>query len=80
MTPHEERFRTLIQSLLRIGVTPTPTKINRFLGRTQRRKSNNINGREAAWRREEMLAAGWIEPIPVIHPYHTAQGRWKPPS
>lgn len=68
MTPHERRFRELCRGLLAIGVKPTPTKINRFMGRTGRRKLNNINGREANWRRQELIAAGWKEPLQYMEP------------
>jgi len=81
MTPHEKRFREIVRGMLAIGVKPTPTKINRFLGRTGRRKSNNINGREAAWRREELLAAGWLEPVPYHDQYYNISylGQWERP-
>lgn len=77
---HEQRFRWLVRGLLAIGVKPTPTKLNRFLGRT-RAKLNNINGREAAWRREELLAAGWLEPMTILeNDYNiTTLGHWEPP-
>lgn len=83
MTRHEQNFRQLCRGLLAIGVKPTPTKINRFLGRTNRNKLNNINGREARWRREELLAAGWKEPLLYMSPYEH-NGReyltdWEPP-
>lgn len=81
---HEQRFRFIVRGLLAIGVTPTPTKLNRFLGRT-RNRLNNINGREAAWRRQELLAAGWTAPVTTNanrywdeSPDHWT--RWSPPS
>lgn len=78
----EDRFRFIVRGLLAIGVVPTPTKINRFLGRMHRRRTNHINGREAAWRRQELLAAGWGEPRLVRdrygHPY--AYSKWSKPS
>ena len=85
MSRHEQRFRELVRGLLAIGVAPTPTKINRFLGRTRRAKVNNINGREAAWRAQELVAAGWTPPewvdfIPgnvYAGGYYT---RWMPPT
>ena len=46
MTQREAEFRVFIRALLRIKVKPTPTTINRFLGRN-RSRMNNINGREA---------------------------------
>ena len=70
-TPHEIQFRWLVRGLLAINVRPTPTKLNRFLGRT-RAKTNSINGREAQWRREELIDAGWDRP------HHSA--RWSPPK
>lgn len=57
----EERFRLIVRGLLAIGVKPTPTKLNRFMRRT-RSRSNSINGREAQWRRQELLADGWNDP------------------
>ena len=56
-----------------------------LLGRTRRAKVNNINGREAAWRAQELLAAGWTPPewvdfIPgnvYAGGYYT---RWMPPT
>lgn len=81
MTRHEREFRQLCRGLLAIGVKPTPTKINRFLGRTNRSKVNNINGREARWRREELLAAGWKEPMMFFDMNYnpTSLGLWEPP-
>lgn len=80
---HEQRFRSICRGLLAIGVKPTPTKLNRFLGRTGRRKTNNINGREAAWRRDELLAAGWAEPK-ILNPERywdeaTVYTKWEKP-
>lgn len=71
----EERFRWLVRGLLRIGIPPTPTTINRFMDRMHRHKSNHLNGREAAWRRDELLAAGW-------HKTFSTFGRdtWRPPT
>ena len=76
---HEIRFRRLLRSMLARGIKPTPTVINRYLGRTTRRKINSINGREAQWRRDELIAAGWNEP------YYAGVGslvanEWSPPS
>lgn len=65
----EERFRLIVRGMLAIGVKPTPTKLNRFLQR-RRNRSNSINGREAGWRRDELLAAGWLEPD------QTSNDRW----
>jgi hypothetical protein len=80
MSPHETRFRQICRGLLAIGVKPTPTKLNKFLGRTGRHKTNNINGREARWRREELLAAGWAAPSIWTDPYNPATwSRWEPP-
>ena len=71
----ETRFRRLIRSLLARGIKPTPTLINRYLGRTGRRRLNHINGREARWRRQELIAAGWTEPSTrTIYRPH-----WEPP-
>jgi hypothetical protein len=85
MSRHEQRFRELVRGLLAIGVKPTPTKINRFLGRTGRRKVNNINGREAAWRRQELLTAGWTEPRWITAPMALDDSDgfftdWEPPT
>jgi hypothetical protein len=76
MTRHEASFRQLVRGLLAIGVKPTPTKLNRFLGRTNRAKVNNINGREAQWRREELLFAGWTPPYGT----RTQLDSWEPPA
>ena len=78
----ETKFRMIVRELLAIGIVPTPTKLNRFLGRTKRRKTNSINGREAAWRREELLAAGWLEPMATLDQYYNVVtlGRWSPPQ
>ena len=61
MTPHEQYFRRICQGMLAIGVKPTPTTINRFMHR-HRSRFNSINGREAQWRRDELIEAGWTEP------------------
>lgn len=71
---HEQRFRSIVRGLLAIGVKPTPTKLNRFLGR-RRLRLNSINGREANWRREELLAAGWTGGGAP-----TYDSRWSPPA
>ena len=74
MTPHEHSFRQLCRNLLRRGIKPTPTILNIYLGRylpdtwghpeeqgmSTRNRPNHINGRETAWRRDELQAAGWI--------------------
>lgn len=85
MMPHERRFRRLVRSMLARGIKPTPTVINRYLGRTGRRRMNMLNGRETTWRREELLAAGWTEPTlyqdqrpngEFDYPWYS---RWSPP-
>lgn len=82
MMPHERRFRRLVRSMLARGIKPTPTVINRYLGRTNRQRLNSINGREARWRREELLAAGWREPsFLIMEPDGTIgySTPWEPP-
>jgi hypothetical protein len=80
----EQRFRFIVRGLLAIGIAPTPTKLNRFLGRMHRRRTNQINGREAAWRRQEMLAAGWTAPrqtnLDRYWDEHTNWTRWEKPA
>lgn len=56
---HEDLFRIVVRGLLSIGIPPTPTRINRFLGRLNRNRINHINGREARWRADELRYAGW---------------------
>lgn len=96
MTDHEHTFRTLVRDLMRRGIKPTPTILNIYLGRyipvpvqhrghgvrwSMRRKPNSINGREARWRREEMLKAGWTEPT-VRYPDTESAiwSKWSPPQ
>lgn len=76
----EQRFRAAVRGLLAIGVKPTPTAINRFFRRT-RKRMNLINGREAKWRREELLRAGWTEPQALFDFYYNQTGwtNWSAP-
>ncbi len=81
MTSHERAFRQICQGMLAIGVKPTPTTLNRFLQRS-RHKLNNINGRETQWRREELLSAGWLEPMTYLDLDHNidSYGTWQRPA
>lgn len=62
MTRHETRFRKLVRALVVRGIFPSPTVINREIGRTTR-AMNVINGPETRWRTEELLALGYGQPL-----------------
>lgn len=57
----ENRFKAAIWNLHRVGTYPGPTAINRYLGRTNLAKINNINGQECKWRDEEFERLGIIK-------------------
>lgn len=61
----EERFKQAVRDLHSEGIYPGPTAIKRRLG--QGGKSNNINGRQSVWRRQEMKRLG----IPLQRPHAT---------
>lgn len=49
----EHRFKNAVYVLVMHGKYPSPTTINKLLGRDPRsRKMNNLNDRECRWRRE----------------------------
>lgn len=52
-------FRVACRALLRAGTKPTPTAINRYLGR-ETAHMNRLNGRECRYRQEELRRAGYV--------------------
>lgn len=62
----------LSRGLLRQGIKPTPTVINRGLHRMHRAHTNMLNGEEAAARRQAFKEFGWW--------CHPLTGRWQPPN
>lgn len=74
----EGKFKRAVRDLVLEGVHPTPTIINRKLGRVysppngREYVSNNLNGRQCRWLRREMRVA------PIRKTYHEDYARLQP--
>jgi hypothetical protein len=53
----EERFKAAVVGLDALGLPPSPTNLNLVLRGFARR---TLNGKEARWRAEQMLALGYV--------------------
>lgn len=56
----EERFKQAATVLVRLRLHPTPTRLNRALGR--REGLHDINGRECRWLRRELEVGNMMYP------------------
>lgn len=68
VTKPEELFKEHVRHLLSQGIFPTPTRLNDAM-HSSVMKPNNLNGKQSRWRREELLAAGYVK----------LNGRWSLP-
>ena len=80
-TPAERRFKQAVRDLLAEGVYPAPKALLLKLGFVHRASRSgvggpNLNGRESQWRREEMIAQGWVaaQPFHWVKPLHAFVG------
>ncbi|KKL84312.1 hypothetical protein LCGC14_1966000 [marine sediment metagenome] len=54
VSPAEVAFKAACYGLIRFGIHPTPTRINRALGHRRGGGTNSINGRECKWLRVDL--------------------------
>lgn len=81
MTPHEEKFRAIVQYLIYRGVKPTPKVLNLCFGRDEppySRNLNMINGPEVKWRTDVLQQHGWK--LRNVARGELAHERWMPPA
>lgn len=71
-----ERCEVVVEALINLGLKPTPTNVNRALGREGRVKMNVLNGRETAARARVLEKRGWI----FVISEKSWIGRWEPPN